>query len=306
MCWCLNSSHLCLYLLTFSLTLLFTFFFSIFHYSFCRGTNDLLFSSISFSKLLAVLTLFLQLAVFSLIVDTYGILRVYRFGCNLFAFAVFMMPMISYLKGHTDSPESVWIVVVTSLTLMGWSMMLTTITVFILINNSCYSHERATVNGIGQVFVSFGRLCAPLFVYYSLSWTRTNENGRTDWALNYLVLGAISLMNSRLALLLPRSIERRRREPREPRYAYSTTDRGIEDPYDEGPSEMEDLIAEEEVEQDHDHDERESSIYPTQQGEQSLSAMDNLQNDRSTVLKGHDGLSGGEDEFNEGVTSRSL
>ena len=262
---------------------------------------------------------------YPILVDMHGIVRTYRTGCNLFAASVFSLPLISFLKSHTVSQGSLWVLIVISLTVMGTAMMFTLVSVFILINNSCYSHERATVNGIGQVLVSFGRLCGPFLVASAISIT--SHNGRTDWAYNYFILGAMSLLNSRLALLLPRSIERRKREPREPRYASENKDRetGFDDDdfYDEGRSEMEELISEE------DSSFEESGPYSTQPSgslsiscnhsqshsqSTSLSSPINIQNDKSkihsTATIPRLGSRSGDDEFESdslgNVTSRSL
>ena len=60
-----------------------------------------------------------------------------------------------YSDGAGDSLFT-FAVVVTALTLMGTATMFILISVFVLINNSCYSHERATVNGIGQTCAALG------------------------------------------------------------------------------------------------------------------------------------------------------
>ena len=158
----------------------------------------------------------------------------YRLGCALFALSLFALPILFLVKENDISAQAVWVTIAVLLTMAGTSTMFTLVSIFILVNNSCYSHERATVNGIGQVFVSLARLCAPFIVSQMVAHS---SKGRTDWLIYYTILGAATMMNSRLALLLPRSIERRRREPMEPRYAHSTAE-----DYDEDCSELEDLI----------------------------------------------------------------
>jgi MFS family permease len=163
----------------------------------------------------AVFIVILQLYFYPILIESYGTLWTYRFSCNLFAVVAIGMPMISYSNQET-SPFTIWVLVIGGLVLMGTATMFTLISVFILINNSCYSHERATVNGIGQTFASFGRLCGPVIAAYVFAWSESN--GR-QWPFNYYfvwyILGIFSLFNSRLALFLPRSIERRKREPKE-------------------------------------------------------------------------------------------
>lgn len=185
----------------------------------------------------AVIAVALQLTLYPLFAETYGVLYTYRLGCYMFGVAMISLPMIYFLKGQKSSSHAVWTALVIVLTGIGVAMMFTLVSVFILINNSCYSHERATVNGIGQVFVSIGRALAPFLVAQMIAFN--GPDGSTDWLFNYFILGSISLLNARLALTLPRSIERRRREPREPRYAYSTSGAYCDDDY----AELEDLIA---------------------------------------------------------------
>jgi MFS family permease len=179
----------------------------------------------------------LQLSVYPTIADMYGVLYTYRLGCFLFAIMLFLLPLITLFKSSTNT-RAVWALLTLSLTLTGTASMFTLISIYILINNSCYSHERATVNGIGQVFASIGRFCGPFLIYEIIA----NNGSRIpmDWLYNCFILGVISLLNSRLALLLPRSIERRKREPREPRYALSASSGDYV--YEEHYEEMEDLL----------------------------------------------------------------
>lgn len=179
----------------------------------------------------------LQLSVYPTIADMYGVLYTYRLGCFLFAIMLFLVPLITLFKTSSNS-RAVWALLTFSLTLTGTATMFTLISIYILINNSCYSHERATVNGIGQVFASIGRLCGPFLIYEIVA-----SNGSRipmDWLYNCFILGVVSLLNSRLALLLPRSIERRKREPREPRYALGASSGDYV--YEEHYAEMEDLL----------------------------------------------------------------
>lgn len=177
----------------------------------------------------------LQLSVYPVLVESHGVLFTYRLGCALFALTLFALPILFLVKENNISAQAVWVSITLALTAAGTSTMFTLVSIFILVNNSCYSHERATVNGIGQVFVSLARLCAPFIVSQMVA--QSGSKRRTDWLVYYTLLGAATLINSRLALLLPRSIERRRREPMEPRYAHSTAE-----DYDEDCSELEDLI----------------------------------------------------------------
>jgi MFS family permease len=192
-----------------------------------------------------VFTVLTQLLVYPALVSSMGCVKVYRLGCHMFASVVIGMPLISLMNGDTTTPDDMppdmvtWILVVTALTLMGCGIMFTLISVFVLINNSCYSHERATVNGIGQTFAALGRLIGPYLGSTLFAWS---ENNGQAWPFNYFfvwyILGIISFANARVSYFLPRSIERRRREPREPRYAALATGFVHEEMEDDNDSNM--------------------------------------------------------------------
>ena len=65
-----------------------------------------------------------------------------------------------------------------------------------------------------------GRLTGPYLGSLVFAWSETNGQ---LWPFNYFLvwylLAILAVINARVSYLLPRSIERRRREPREPRYA---------------------------------------------------------------------------------------
>jgi MFS family permease len=224
----------------------------------------------------------MQIGVYPYLVERYGVLKIFRVGCSLFAIACILMPCVSLLPAHMASrapgsdtagsangggidggsdgtsggggidtgsgslgsngggvsasssgvPSGVvnnavsigsdftWFFVVAALSVIGTSAMWVFTSVFVFINNSCYSHERATVNGIGQTCASFGRFTGPYIGATLFAWS---ENNGFLWPFNYYltwyVIALVSIGNSYLSRLLPRSIERRKREPREPRYA---------------------------------------------------------------------------------------
>jgi hypothetical protein len=205
-----------------------------------------------------VVTILLQLFVYPAVVKTAGLVRTYRYGCHLFAVVVVVMPLISALNtGGGGGEESLFtfFLVVSALTLMGTATMFTLISVFVLINNSCYSHERATVNGIGQTFAALGRLTGPYLGSVVFAWS---ENNGQLWPFNYFfvwyLLAIVAVINARISVLLPRSIERRRREPREPRYA--STPGQNDDDYES--DETDELIDEEGEEEEEDDEEDEA------------------------------------------------
>lgn len=115
---------------------------------------------------------------------------------------------------------SVFILVILGLSFISISSMWVIISIFVLINNSCYSHERGKVNGIGQTFASLGRLSGPYIAANVFAWSEVNG---MSWPFNYYfswyILGIVSLIFMKFADLLPKTIQRRKREPKEPRYS---------------------------------------------------------------------------------------
>ena len=77
---------------------------------------------------------------------------------HLFPHRFFPRPshLFSWCSDGAGDSLFTFALVVTALTLMGTATMFILISVFVLINNSCYSHERATVNGIGQTCAALG------------------------------------------------------------------------------------------------------------------------------------------------------
>jgi MFS family permease len=153
--------------------------------------------------------------------EKYGSFYVYRLGCILSAFTMFLVPCISIFN-HYNNTMLIWVSTVGALTAISSSSAFSLISVFVFINNSCYSHERGTVNGIGQTFAAFGRLLGPYFGSVTFAWSEVNG---FQWPLNYFfvwyIMGTLSLLNYIISRFLPKQLQRRKREPKEPRYALS-------------------------------------------------------------------------------------
>lgn len=159
-----------------------------------------------------------QIWLYPALVDCYGVLKVYHIGATTFALTLFLMPGISII-GKLDNPTLTWFALVTSLCITSVTSMWVLISVFVLINNSCYSHQRATVNGIGQTFAALGRLVGPYLGGILFAWSETNGLGwPCNYALAFYLTGALSMFNANLSKFFPRSIHRRKREPVNPRY----------------------------------------------------------------------------------------
>jgi len=156
----------------------------------------------------------LQLTLYPYLVGQLGALRMHRLGTLLLALSIFLLPMVT-LSNSLDCWDCTWVLIVACILFETVAATWSLISVFVLISNSCYSHQRATVNGIGQTFASIGRLSGPYLGSYLFAWSNTNG---LDWPLNYYlvfyVLCAICIANYNYTLSLPRSIQRRRREPK--------------------------------------------------------------------------------------------
>jgi hypothetical protein len=130
------------------------------------------------------ITIFMQLVIYPYLAERYGVLRVYRYGASLFAVGMFLIPSISAFPDASGDSWVSFISVIAGLTIMSVSAMWTLITIFVLINNSCYSHQRGTVNGIAQTFASIGRLAGPYFGANIFAWSETN--GKLSLTICYL------------------------------------------------------------------------------------------------------------------------
>jgi MFS family permease len=159
-----------------------------------------------------------QVFVYPILEKKYGVLKVFRIGIVCFTILAFLIPSITIFS--YTSKALPYALMVTSYTLMqvviGWSY----VCVFVFVNNSCYSHQRATVNGIGQTCAAVGRMVGPYFA--GLLFASTASSG-FSWPINYsftfYVICAISFCIWAFSKHLPNKIQRRRREPKNPRYA---------------------------------------------------------------------------------------
>jgi hypothetical protein len=160
-----------------------------------------------------ILGIMLQVTLYPNMTDRFGVLKVHKGGIVVFTFAVALIPWTSLLN-DSNSVVIRWIAIVGSLLLINVASTWVLVSVFVFINNSCYSTQRATVNGIGQTFASLGRLLGPYFGASIFAWS---ENNGLKWPLNFhfcfYLLAVINIINYGISLQLPRSIQRRKREP---------------------------------------------------------------------------------------------
>lgn len=160
-----------------------------------------------------VLGIVLQVTLYPYMTDRWGVLFVHKAGVLAFALSCIAVPCAS-LVNNMGSPFLTWLVIVSSQLLINVTSTWVLVSVFVLINNSCYSYQRATVNGLGQTFASLGRLMGPFSGATIFAWS---ENNGLGWPLNFYLafylMAIIGFGNWFMANHLPLSIQRRKKEP---------------------------------------------------------------------------------------------
>ena len=88
--------------------------------------------------------------------------------------------------------------------------------VMVLINNSCYSCVRGTVNGIGQTLASTARVIGPFVGGVVFAWSESNG---LPWPLDYHLVWNLQTLICAVVLyqsmLLPGSIDQAKADPQE-------------------------------------------------------------------------------------------
>lgn len=161
-----------------------------------------------------------QLLIYPTLVETYGTLHIFRLGIIAFLLSALLL---SFCTEYFMPNMKILLIILVSIgncvltASAGWCF----ICVFVFINNSCYSHQRGKVNGLGQSFASIGRIVGPICGTSIFAWT----SHQSRWPLNdifvwyFVAFGAFCIW--RLSTKLPKKIVKRRREPQVPRYAMS-------------------------------------------------------------------------------------
>lgn len=161
-----------------------------------------------------VLSILLQATVYPALAEALGVLNMFKLSAIFMIIVAIITPAISLFNvWHTS-----WVIWV-ALTFIQLSQTVSSnwayISIFVLINNSSYRQQRATVNGLGQTFASLGRLCGPFLGATLFAWSESNG---LYWPLNfYLVFYAVAFVcfvDLYVGYQLPYTIERRKREPR--------------------------------------------------------------------------------------------
>ncbi len=136
---------------------------------------------------------------------------VYKMAAYSFGVMIMWLPMISVIS-QFDLPFLSEVVICISLSILTVTGQWILISLFVLINNSCYTPDRGVVNGIGQSFASFARFLGPYSGGTMFAWSETNK----FWPLNYhfvfLVIGIISIFNGIISYTLPNSIQKSKKQ----------------------------------------------------------------------------------------------
>jgi MFS family permease len=161
-----------------------------------------------------------QLFLYPYFVEKYGPLQVFRMGITMYAVCAFSLPFCAAGPLREMKLLSIVLVAVGNSLLTsaaGWCF----ICVFVFINNSCYSHQRGKVNGLGQSCASLGRLVGPIAGSSLFAWTTHQSHWPFNYGFTWYVIGCGAIYIWKLSSRLPKKIVKRRREPRVPRYALS-------------------------------------------------------------------------------------
>ena len=160
-----------------------------------------------------------QLVLYPRLVERQGLIGTYKFAAQVLTVSVVCMPFIS-LTNSWDFPLFTTSLVVLGMSVINTSQMWVLISVFSFINNSCYSYQRATVNSIGQTFAATGRLLGPYLGGVIFAWSETTGlPWPLDYSFTFYLIGLLAYFSGSLVDFFPRSIQRRKREPKKLRYA---------------------------------------------------------------------------------------
>ncbi|RYH00723.1 MFS transporter, partial [archaeon] len=158
-------------------------------------------------------SILLQVLVYPWLAERSGVLMMFKMALVMLMVGSICTPLLSTLNPLQCSTCNYLALVFIQLLMIvssNWAF----VSLFVLISNSSYRSQRATVNSIGQTCASLGRLVGPVLGANVFAWSENNQQG---WPLNfYLVFYLVCLCcvwSYVWVGKLPRSIERRKREP---------------------------------------------------------------------------------------------
>jgi hypothetical protein len=168
-------------------------------------------------------SLVMQLCVFPSAVHQSGLLPLIRNCLMTFFLVTVVMPCfcVPALQRVPVLPQALVVVSYLALTVAAdWALVI----VYVFLNNSCYSYQRATVNGISQALACCAMMLASLLgaSFFALCESNTLKD-RLPWPFHFAVvfwLAALLACAARHATFyMHRKIQKVRREPVFPRYA---------------------------------------------------------------------------------------
>ena len=137
-------------------------------------------------------TIFTQLVVYPRLVKYLNALVVFRVGIVGYLLIMLLVPSITMIQ--YPSKVAPTIIMTTAYALLsvfiGWGF----VCVFVFVNNSCFSRDRATVNALGQSCASIGRMVGPYFGGNLFAYTASSGmNWPLNYALTFYVISAITV-----------------------------------------------------------------------------------------------------------------
>eukprot|EP01031_Cornospumella_fuschlensis_P036266 gene36266-43994_t len=158
-------------------------------------------------------SILLQVFVYPWLAERSGVLKMFKMALVMLMIGSISTPMLSVLIPlHCPTCNYVGLVAIQLLMIVSsnWAF----VSLFVLISNAAYRSQRATVNSIGQTCASLGRLVGPVLGANVFAWSENNDQG---WPLNFYLVFYLVCLCCVWSFLwvgkLPRSIERRKREP---------------------------------------------------------------------------------------------
>ena len=160
-----------------------------------------------------------QYALFQILLKKYGLVYLYRVSIGVFSLSVLVVTIPKEASMGLSSEGvlvSVGVLLVVIFTALTWA--LTCINFIVL--NSCYRHQRMYVIVISEIMAAFMKSLFSCFFANTFAWSLSRQY---PWPFNFaFVFGLLSLLafqDFKLSGMLPKALNRSRREPVQPRYA---------------------------------------------------------------------------------------
>lgn len=155
-----------------------------------------------------------QLFLYPKMTDYFGFKKVFLICNTTWTVIVFICPLLAFTNAGPVMVQ--WLSLISLWGLGRISALFSFTCIFVLINNSSYAHEKATVNGIGQSMASIGRTIGPSIGANIFAWSINNGLGwPLDFHFIFYILTFIGSFTSVLTLTLPSTIDKKKVAPSE-------------------------------------------------------------------------------------------